>query len=118
MAISHPGVARSLRFMWDHCQEPIGVGDIRSAPLPCPCAISPGFHRQHRPLAGQELQRIRIEHAKKLLSDSNSKMEVIAKMSGYESANSFWVAFKRIAGISPKQYRKKFASHQNQLDIH
>jgi transcriptional regulator GlxA family with amidase domain len=59
---------------------------------------------------GQELQRIRIDRAKKLLSDSNAKMEVIAEMCGYESSNSFWVAFKRLAGMSPKQYQKKLGT--------
>jgi AraC-like DNA-binding protein len=30
-------------------------------------------------------------------------------MCGYQSINSFWVAFRKTAGISPAQYRKKFS---------
>jgi LacI family transcriptional regulator len=56
---------------------------------------------------GNELHRIRIERAKKLLSDSGEKMDSIAEMCGYENGNSFWVAFKRATGISPKQYQKQ-----------
>ena len=55
---------------------------------------------------GQELQRVRIEHAKKLLSESNLKIEALAEMSGYQSANSFCIAFKRVTGMSAKQFRE------------
>jgi LacI family transcriptional regulator len=108
VAVNHPGVARSLRFLWDHCHEPIGVNDMARAASMSLRNFHQAFVDNIGRSPGQELQRIRIERAKKLLSDSNAKMEVIAKMSGYESANSFWVAFKRLVGLSPKQYQKKF----------
>ena len=106
-AVNHPGVAKSLRFMWDHCREPIGVNDLANA-----AAMSlRNFHNAFvdsigRP-PGSELHRIRIECAKRLLSISNEKMEVIAEMSGYESVNSFGVAFKRATGMSPKSYQNQ-----------
>ena len=49
-----------------------------------------------------------IERARKLLTQANLKLEVIAEMSGYQSANSFWVAFKQATGLSPKQFHKRF----------
>ena len=107
VAVNHPGIAQSLRFMWDHCHEPIGVNDLAKA-----AAMSlRNFHQAFvdnlgRP-PGNELHRIRIERAKKLLSDSNEKMDAIAEMSGYDSGNSFWVAFKRSTGMSPKQYQRQ-----------
>jgi LacI family transcriptional regulator len=110
VAVNHPGVARSLRFMWDHCHEPIGVSDMAQAASMSLRNFHQAFMDNIGRSPGQELQRIRIERAKKLLSDSNAKMEVIARMSGYENANSFWVAFKRLAGLSPKQYRKKLGN--------
>jgi len=54
---------------------------------------------------GEELHRVRIERAKTLLAESNHKMEVLARMCGYQSANSFCVAFKQSTGMSPKLYR-------------
>jgi transcriptional regulator GlxA family with amidase domain len=56
---------------------------------------------------GRELQRIRIERAKKLLTASDEKMDAIAEMCGYQSGNSFWVAFKQATGMSPKQYQRQ-----------
>jgi AraC-like DNA-binding protein len=40
-------------------------------------------------------------------TDSGEKMDSIAEMFGYENGNSFWIAFKRATGISPKQYQKQ-----------
>jgi transcriptional regulator GlxA family with amidase domain len=55
---------------------------------------------------GQELQRLRIEKAKRLLAESDHKIEVLATMCGYQSANTFSVAFKNAAGTTLSHYRK------------
>ena len=107
IAVPHPGVARSLRFMQEHFQEPIGVDDLVRAA----CMSRRGFHQafiEHvgRP-PGHELQRFRIEGAKRLLGESDEKMEAIAARCGYQSGNSFWVAFKQATGLTPRQYRVK-----------
>ena len=54
---------------------------------------------------GQDLQRVRIERAKRLLAESDNKVEVLATLCGYQSANSFCVTFKQATGMSPRQYR-------------
>lgn len=107
VAVDHPGVARSLRFMWDHCHEPIGVNDLAKAASMSVRNFHQAFVDNLGRSPGSELHRIRIERAKKLLSDSGEKMDAIAEMCGYESGNSFWVAFKRSTGLSPKEYQKQ-----------
>jgi LacI family transcriptional regulator len=107
VAVNHPGVARSLRFMWEHCHEPIGVDALaRSAGMSLRSFHQAFVDHLGRP-PGKELQRIRIERAKRLLTASEEKMDAIARMCGYQSGNSFWVAFKQAAGMSPKQYQKQ-----------
>ncbi len=51
VAINHPGVARSLRFMWDHCQEPIGVNNLAESRLHVPAQFPSGICKECRPLA-------------------------------------------------------------------
>ncbi len=109
VAVNHPGIARSLRFMLDHYQEPISVDDLAEA-----AAMSRrGFHKaflQHvRRPPGQELHRLRIEHAKKLLMHSDEKITAIAELCGYQTPNGFWCAFKEATGLSPQQYRQRNA---------
>jgi len=54
-----------------------------------------------------QVETIAIERAKKLLAETNQKIETLAGMCGYQSANSFCVAFKQTTGMSPKQFRDK-----------
>lgn len=110
-AVDHPGLARSLRFMAEHCHEPIGVDDLARV-----AAMSRrGFHHAFvekvgRP-PGHELQALRIARAKTLLTESQHKMETIAAACGYQSANSFSVAFRQATQMSPRQYRTSMTAH-------
>ena len=106
LAISHRGVARSLKYLWAHCDQPISVDTLAEV-----AGMSrSGLHKSYlehigRP-PGTELHRVRIERAKKLLAQPDLKLEAVAEMCGYQSGNSFWVAFKQATGVSPKKYQK------------
>lgn len=54
----------------------------------------------------------RIEHAKRLLTETNTKIEVIAMESGYNSYNSFIHSFKKRTNVSPNQWRQKNSKTQ------
>jgi LacI family transcriptional regulator len=105
VAVAHPGVARSLRFIVDHCHEPISVKDLVSVASMSRRGLHNAFLEYLRRTPGEELYRARIERAKKLLRESDHKIEILAGMCGYQSANSFCVAFKQATGLSPRQFR-------------
>ncbi len=51
----------------------------------------------------------RIDHSKKLIREGKTKeltLEAIGQMSGFSSRNTFFIAFKRIEGISPGEYAR------------
>lgn len=50
---------------------------------------------------------IKIEEAKKLLKESNYKIYEIAEMTGYENAYYFSKVFKKVTGITPREYIAK-----------
>jgi LacI family transcriptional regulator len=110
VAVNHGGVAKGLRYMLDHYGEQIGIEELSRA-----AAMSRrGFHQaflQHigRP-PGHQLTMIRVERAKQLLRETDLKMDAIGEQCGYQSANSFWFAFRQATGLSPKEYRLKQAS--------
>ena len=54
------------------------------------------------------VQSVRIEEAKHMLETSNSAIDDIAGLVGYDEPNSFRRLFKRTTGISPHQYRVRF----------
>src|SRR4029078_5607235 len=105
LSVNHKGVANSLRFIWEHCHEPISVKDLVSVAAMSRRGLHKAFLENLGRTPGQELQRVRIERAKRLLTESGHKIEVVAGMCGFQSANSFCVAFKQASGISPKQFR-------------
>ena len=105
MAVVHKGVGRSVRFIIEHCHEPISVKDLVSVAAMSRRGLHKAFIEHLGRTPGDELHRVRIERAKTLLAESNHKMEVLARMCGYQSANSFCVAFKQATGKSPKLYR-------------
>ncbi len=108
LAVNHKGVANSLRFIWEHAHEPISVKDMVSVAAMSRRGLHKAFLDAVGRTPGAELQRIRIDRAKRLLTEADHKIEVVASMCGYQSANSFCVAFKQATGMSPKQFRLGF----------
>jgi LacI family transcriptional regulator len=105
LAVNHKGVANSLRYIWEHAHEPINVKSLVDVAAMSRRGLHTAFLENVGRTPGKELQRVRIERAKRLLAESNHKLEVLAGLSGYQSANSFCVAFKQATGMSPMQYR-------------
>jgi LacI family transcriptional regulator len=109
LAVKHQGVAKGLRFIWEHGHEAISVKDLVDISGMSRRGLHKAFQEQIDRTPGQELHRVRIERAKKLLAESNEKIEVLAGMCGYQSANSFCVAFKHTTGVSPRKFREQMA---------
>jgi len=106
IAISHEGVAKSLRFLLEHGFEPIGVDDLARAAGMSRRALHQAYIEHLGRPPGAELHRIRIELAKKLLADPAQRLDEIPSRCGYQSENGFWVSFKQTTGVSPRQYRE------------
>ncbi len=52
------------------------------------------------------IEKIRLQHSIRLLSDHNMPVKDVALESGYVNLNTFYKAFKRIYGVTPSSYRK------------
>lgn len=109
LTIKHQGVARSLRHIWEHGHEPICIKDLVGVSAMSRRGLHKAFLEHLGRTPGQELQRVRIDRAKKLLTGTTQKVETIAHDSGYQSINSFCVAFKRATGMSAKQFRERMS---------
>lgn len=56
----------------------------------------------------QYLMKVRMDHAKKLLETTDSKIGEVAELVGYNDANYFSTCFKTVVGGSPAKYRSAF----------
>ncbi|MFA6563116.1 MAG: DNA-binding transcriptional regulator [Verrucomicrobiia bacterium] len=106
LAVNEPRVAKALRFIWGHFRESICVDDVARAAAMSRRALHQAFldHLDRTP--GEQIRNVRLEHAKKLLAETNHKVATIAGLSGYQSANSFCVTFTKAEGLSPAAFRR------------
>ncbi len=58
----------------------------------------------------EEIDRQRIEHAKKLVRETRHKLHVIARLSGFSGAEHFSRTFRRVTGAPPSAYRRRLRS--------
>ena len=112
IVFKHEGVAKSLRFLWDHAHQPITLKDLASAADMPMRTLHAAFLKNLGRTPGDELRRVRIERAKRLLAGERLKIEVLANMCGYRNPSSFCRTFKRMAGITPKQFEETIISRQ------
>ena len=105
LAVKHPGVAKSLHFIAQHYQQPVTLADLAKAAAMSRRGLHKAFLEHLGRNPGQELQRFRIERAKQLLAGNDRKIEDVASQCGYQSANSFYLAFKQATGQSPTEFR-------------
>ena len=55
----------------------------------------------------EEIARLRVERAKRLLVESNTRMKHLAAEAGFRDAMQMCTVFKRVEGITPSEYRRR-----------
>ncbi|MBK1856257.1 helix-turn-helix domain-containing protein [Verrucomicrobiaceae bacterium 5K15] len=72
------------------------------------------FEKRYRALLGsspaQDIRQLRAEKARRLLLTTSRTLEQIASAVGFNDARPFVVFFKREAGMTPGEFRKKYES--------
>lgn len=91
-----------------HLSENIVLQDIADHLCFSPSYISHVFKKETGYSSIEYLIRRRIGYAETLLISSDYSVTHIATLCGYDSPNHFQVAFKKIVGTTPLQYRKKY----------
>lgn len=62
----------------------------------------------------QYIQQLRMKEAKQLIEQTNYTMTEIAQSVGYPDLFTFSKAFKKMVGVSPKEYRIKQSSRREE----
>lgn len=101
-------VERIIDYFEDHYSEKISLDQIAENMYLSPFYISKIFKSEIGDTPIRHLINIRLEKAKTLLeSGSNSSIQEIAAMVGYDDAYHFSKLFKKHYGLSPSQARKR-----------
>ena len=96
----------ALRFMYENFKRDISVTELSEMVGVTPqhfCRVF-GKTMDMRPV--EFLNKIRLEEAKRLLSETNSTVAYAAEQSGFRDTCYFSTLFKRYTGTTPSAYKK------------
>lgn len=111
LAVDHPAVFKALRYIKAHYGEPITIDDIVEHTGLSKRGLEKAFEKHLGRTPASELRRIRLDKAKRLLTQTNEKIESIALDCGYSNSSNLSCAFRRDTQLSPRAYRLKFSAH-------
>jgi LacI family transcriptional regulator len=105
-AIEDADVVQAVRFIREHACQGIGVPQVVAAVGLSRRMLERRF-RQHLGRTPQkEIMRVRIDHAKMLLGQTEMPIEKIAQKSGFPDATNFARVFVHGVQTSPRKFRK------------
>jgi LacI family transcriptional regulator len=109
-AVGDINVQKALRFIADNSHKPISVKDITAATDICRQTLERRFRKELNTSIYNELHRLRIERAKRLLvEDQDIPIKTLGLETGFATLSNFFAAFKKQTGMSPSDYRQAHA---------
>ena len=97
---------RATEVVHDRYLGSIGLAELAAEVDVHPSHLARSFTRHHGCSVGELVRRLRIEHARRLLTESERGLSEIALTTGFADQSHFTRAFKQRVGVSPGEYRR------------
>lgn len=107
-AIEDPDLMAALAFIREHAAEPIDVSAVVEAVPLSRRVLERRFQKHLQRSALEEIQRVRIERACRLLIDTDLPITKVARASGFVGRSRFHAVFAKAKGHTPKEFRSLF----------
>ena len=119
--LSSPRYANSLRatdqerigqvvnYIIEHFTEPIRLGEVAAVARMSETAFCRYFKERTNLAVFQFIAELRIGRACKLLIEKESSIARVASRCGYSNLSNFNRQFKAVSGMTPREYRRKYA---------
>lgn len=105
IATSNTTIIKIIRYLETHYQKDIPLNTLADYVALNPSYLSRIFKKETGKSITEYLFLIRIEHAKKLLTQTNNKLSFIAETTGFNDTAYFSNMFKKATGYTPSEYR-------------
>jgi LacI family transcriptional regulator len=106
-AVDDPLIASALEFIASKSHQAISPDDVARAVSTGSRTLQRRFRKYlNRPIAA-EIRRVRIERAKREITQSDRPLSEIAIDVGFGEAMRMYEVFRRELGVTPSQYRKQ-----------
>jgi len=110
LSIEDKVVADAAQFIREHASEPIGVDDVLGELAMSRRNLERRFKRVMRRSLLDEIRRVHLDRATKLLKETNLDIPAVAEQSGFASHVRFSTVFREQTGTTPSGYRRKYRS--------
>lgn len=106
IALEDIDVASALRFIHENAARPIGVNDVVRHVQLSRRSLEIRFQNVVGRTVHAEIQRVRLERAKQLLTETDLPIPKIAEATGYGSASYLGQVFRQTLGTTPARFRR------------
>jgi LacI family transcriptional regulator len=106
LAVSDPAVAKALSFLRRNANAAVRVNAVALQAGVSRRALERKFLDVLQRSPADEIRRLHLEHARRLLVESDLSMALVAEASGFGSQAYFADSFRRHFNATPFQYRK------------
>ncbi|EGX55111.1 transcriptional regulator [Streptomyces zinciresistens K42] len=96
------------RWISEHPGDDLGVEALAARASLSPRHFARAFRTETGMTPGRYVERVRLEHARRLLEDTPDGVEEISRASGYGTPEAMRRAFVRALGAAPAEYRRRF----------
>ncbi len=105
--VDHPLVAAALRFIVENSHKGIRVDDVAGHVHTSLRSLERHFRKATGRTMTEEIARLRLERAKRLLVESDEPIKQLASDCGFSDPAYFHRVFLQGEGISPGEYRRR-----------
>ena len=105
-----PLVKDAMQYIAAHCRKTVKVEDVAQALNTSESTLRRRFEQVVGRQVKDEIARLRTERVKLLLTETAMPLSQIAEDFGFSSAGQFTRYFTRAAGMTPSEYRKRYAA--------
>ncbi len=107
LAIDDPDLREAIRFIRANACDGITAGQVVEHVIAGRRKIEQGFRRELGRTIHEEITRVKVEHAKRLLLQSKLRLHEIALRAGFSNPSRLNEAFHRIEQTTPTTYRRR-----------
>lgn len=102
-------VVKAQNYLNSHYSQPISLSDLASHTFVSKRTLQRRFAQALDMSVVEYLQKLRLHHACQQIEVSTRSIADIAFNVGYQNVNAFRKVFRKEYGLSPVEYRKRFA---------
>jgi transcriptional regulator GlxA family with amidase domain len=97
-------------WMLSHMHEDLSVETLAAKACLCPRHFTRRFKIEFGTTPADFVERLRLDEARRRLSNGDNRVENVGISVGFRSAEAFRRAFERRLGVNPSDYRRRFAT--------